>query len=349
MPRQNAGRQFSCCDASAADGSENSLTWCEHVRSDRTYVPKWMMPTPKGPIGSVWTGEAWYHRRVADGRTKIFISWSGEYTERIALIWQRLVLDMFDMVEVFVSSSSIDPGARPLEQIKNELDGTSLGIVVVTPQNQDAAWLNYEAGALSRTVPEAVTRVMPSLVGFDSPAQVTSPLKQFQSQKLNTEGVVKILQEIAKVNGIEWLRKQATFERAWSVYEPEFEKAIRSKAQAVQTVKRSSEDMVDEVLTIVRELQNRWPSPMVRRNSGDSDPMEPDSAALKSMIGNYIQALGKRYSELQIGKSEAGQFVAHVRLARNQTAKEALQLNTALSREFRNVDFRVGVSGDPRR
>lgn len=197
---------------------------------------------------------------MADDDLKIFISWSGDLAKSIARVWHDLLLEMFDRATPWVSDLDIEAGARPLDDIKRELDGTSFGIIVVTPENQNAPWLNFEAGALSKALSDATTRVMPSLVNFTSPSQVTSPLKQFQGNLLNQEGVMKILKTIAKGVDADWSTKERTFNRAWSPeYEQRFNDCIANALNPAKPSTRTSEEMLDEVLTIVREIQRDIP------------------------------------------------------------------------------------------
>jgi hypothetical protein len=48
-----------------------------------------------------------------------------------------------------MSQDDIETGSGWLARIKNELEATSYGIICLTPQNLDAPWLHFEAGALS--------------------------------------------------------------------------------------------------------------------------------------------------------------------------------------------------------
>lgn len=72
----------------------------------------------------------------------------------------------------FVSDADIEAGARGLDDIKDELDGTRFAIVVVTRDNQNAPWLNFEAGAISKQLSGSINRVAPCLVDFDGSSQM---------------------------------------------------------------------------------------------------------------------------------------------------------------------------------
>ena len=109
---------------------------------------------------------------MAGDKFKVFISWSGELAKQIAFVWKDLVKETFDTVQPFMSEENIGAGERNLAKIADELAGTGFGIIVVTQENQNSAWLNYEAGALSKDVSNESVRVAPSLVDFDSKGDV---------------------------------------------------------------------------------------------------------------------------------------------------------------------------------
>ena len=282
---------------------------------------------------------------MADEPHKVFISWSGSYTKRIALVWQQLVTEMFDMVDVFVSSSSIQAGARPLDEIKQELDGTSIGIVVTTPDNQNAPWLNFEAGALSRAVKNSPTRVMPSLVGFDSPSQVTSPLKQYQAKMLDKEGVESILQTIASVAAVEWTRKQQSFERAWADYNQKFAEVINYHSEQTQSAKRTSEDMLDEVLSIVRDIRTHSYGRMVFENESKFrlDAVSRAYNEVARWLDESFSSSPSRFDQAMSAQSLAtGRILFELHPSSDATDEESKNLIKDLSRRFPNYQFRAG-------
>ena len=100
--------------------------------------------------------------------------------------------EILDGVELFVSDKDIGPGERSMKVVESQLDGTSYGILVVTAENQSEAWLNLEAGALSKQVgrdEDDVPRVVPLLVDIPNPYQLTGPISQFQAVRLDKDGI----------------------------------------------------------------------------------------------------------------------------------------------------------------
>lgn len=92
---------------------------------------------------------------------KIFISWSGDTSHKVALLLRDWLPSVIQSIDPYVSSIDIDKGARWSADIAAELDNSSFGILCVTHDNIEAPWLNFEAGALGKSVEKS--RVCPFL------------------------------------------------------------------------------------------------------------------------------------------------------------------------------------------
>lgn len=189
---------------------------------------------------------------VVDDKFKVFLSWSGNLAKAVAAVWADLLAETFDAVAPFMSEENIGAGERGLTKIATELAGTSFGIIIVTQENQTSPWLNYEAGALSKNLGDETVRVAPCLVDFPRKNDATGPLSQFQGTMLDKGGVERILLEIAKVVGVDEAAIKRRFARSWLEYEERF-KAARA-ANPTTPHRRSDPEMLDEILTIVRDL-----------------------------------------------------------------------------------------------
>ncbi|MBW2741606.1 MAG: toll/interleukin-1 receptor domain-containing protein [Deltaproteobacteria bacterium] len=83
---------------------------------------------------------------------KIFISWSGELSHKIATILKEWLQDVIQSVDAYVSSKDIDKGSRWVTNIAGELENTDFGIVCLTSDNLEAPWILFESGALSKSI-----------------------------------------------------------------------------------------------------------------------------------------------------------------------------------------------------
>jgi hypothetical protein len=189
---------------------------------------------------------------------KVFISWSQDLARDVAVALREWLPLLFDRVEPWASDTDIAAGQRGLAQIEAELGNTKFGIVVVTAANQHAPWLNFEAGALSKTIPGDIEqRVVPLMVDLRGPTQLTGPLSQFQAKAADREGVKSLLQSLAAVAGIE----QRVVDQRFEAYWPQLEQRIaaaKQRAAEGQPVKprRNQADVLDEILLHVRQLRS---------------------------------------------------------------------------------------------
>ena len=83
---------------------------------------------------------------------KVFLSWSGEKSHKVALVFRDWFLSVIQSLVPYVSSEDIDKGTRWSTDIAKELEDSSFGILCVTKENLTAPWLTFEAGALSKTM-----------------------------------------------------------------------------------------------------------------------------------------------------------------------------------------------------
>src|SRR5258705_8007705 len=109
----------------------------------------------------------------------VFISWSGPRSKHVAegmFEWIRLVVQAAKPW----MSAGMEKGTRSLNEITNRLSTIKVGIVCLTPENQDAPWILYEAGALSKQIDDK-PRLCTFLLGGLTPPNVRLPLGMFQA------------------------------------------------------------------------------------------------------------------------------------------------------------------------
>ena len=80
----------------------------------------------------------------------VFISWSGERSKAIATILTNWLPQVIQALKPWMSDRSISPGASWYVELERALEACQYAIVCVTPENSNAPWLMFEAGALSR-------------------------------------------------------------------------------------------------------------------------------------------------------------------------------------------------------
>lgn len=90
-------------------------------------------------------------KSVNPRKKKIFISWSGEYSKKIAIAL-KTALENYVFIntdcQCFVSDLDIAAGSDWWNKIKAELRQCYYGIICITKENVKAPWIHFEAGAL---------------------------------------------------------------------------------------------------------------------------------------------------------------------------------------------------------
>lgn len=197
---------------------------------------------------------------------KVFISWSGPKSHQVALVFRDWLPSVLQAVDPYVSSEDIDKGARWSTDISRELADSAYGILCVTRDNLRAAWLNFEAGALSKAFDRA--RVSPFLFGIDR-ADVTGPLLQFQSTIFDQEDIRKLVRSInaaCEENALEPGRLDSIVTVWWPQLEQKLsaipsDDAAEPTADELLTGTRSTEDVLAELLELSRSQQRLLSAP----------------------------------------------------------------------------------------
>jgi len=107
-------------------------------------------------------------------KKKIFISWSKPLSKVLAHEIKYIINEVFDnKIDIFMSDYSISMGDQWFPKIRDALQSSHLGIIVLTEENDNQPWLMFESGALASTVP-----IIPIYYGD---RKVESPIKAYQS------------------------------------------------------------------------------------------------------------------------------------------------------------------------
>ncbi|MGL5826462.1 MAG: TIR domain-containing protein [Nocardioides sp.] len=193
---------------------------------------------------------------VSGEKLRVFISWSGDLSKVVATAVREWLPSLFDRVDPWMSDLDIASGARGLEEIHTTLANCSFGVIIVTDENQGSAWLNYESGAISKSIADSASRVVPLLVDLSGPTQLTGPLAQFQARKLDEQGVLRLVETLADQLGVPPDTARQRFEAFWPQLERSTKEALASRGNVApaKTRQRPMVDMLEEVLAQVREL-----------------------------------------------------------------------------------------------
>jgi hypothetical protein len=98
--------------------------------------------------------------------------------------------------QTYMSDRDNEAGILWGETLSLELEASNFGIVCLTPENLQAPWILFEAGALSKAVGKA--RVVPLLYKLH-PADVGLPLSRFQMKRLDEQGIFDLIKSMNSV------------------------------------------------------------------------------------------------------------------------------------------------------
>jgi len=183
----------------------------------------------------------------------VFISWSGERSRAVAAALKEWLPDVVQSATAWMSEHDIDAGVRWSHRLTKVLEDSHLGVICLTPENQKAAWILFEAGALTKSFHES--KLIPFLLDM-SPHDVESPLAQFQAVQADRAGTLKLLESInaSCPDPLPLDRLKRLFERLWPDLAVRIQAAAASDSRRSKVPARSDRDVVNEVLEIVRSL-----------------------------------------------------------------------------------------------
>lgn len=202
----------------------------------------------------------------------IFISWSGSRSKYAAEAFRDWLPLILQAAKPWMSSSDVAKGTRGLTEVSNVLQGIKIGMVCLTPENLNAPWILYEAGALSKTIDEK-TRLCTYLLGGLKFQDVEPPLGMFQATNPVKDDTLALLRTINTALGPDPIPESnlaRLFERMWPDLEQKL--AIMPSSGQIAAPKRSVEDMVTELLELARADVNTAKS------------MREDFARLKQLV-----------------------------------------------------------------
>ncbi|HEX8148296.1 MAG TPA: hypothetical protein VF591_14045 [Pyrinomonadaceae bacterium] len=205
---------------------------------------------------------------------KVFVSWSGILSQKVALFLKEWFPNVIQSVELYVSSEDIDKGARWFAEVGAELEGAQFGILCLTRENMKAPWVLFEAGAISKTVTQS--RVTPLLIDL-SLSELKGPLVQFQATTATESDIKKLVRTINAC--CDAPLKETQLERVFNKWWPDLEQFLQQVASTIDqtnanTEERDERELLEEVLlhvrTIVRIMPGRIAQPLpvsfTRRN-----------------------------------------------------------------------------------
>jgi len=208
----------------------------------------------------------------------VFIGWSGERSRLVAEFLRGWIPKVVQSARPWMSETDIEKGSRGLDEITKALAEIRVGITCLTPENLQRPWISFEAGALSKTIGDR-TRLCTYLIGDLAPQDVLPPLGMFQATRAVRDDTFKLVRTInvaVSSDPVSDPNLEEIFDAMW----PKLEQRLSTLPQPEEIAppKRSTDDMVAEILQIVRTEANTRSGTAILAGiatSGVSDTINP--------------------------------------------------------------------------
>ena len=184
--------------------------------------------------------------------TKVFLSWSGELSRKLADALRGWLPSALQSVKPYFTPEDIEKGSKWGPEISKELESSNIGIVCLTRDNTEKPWILFEAGALSKSIQQS--HVCTLLFDLE-PTDIKGPLTSFQATKFSKDDFKKLVLTINSSAGD--LRLDATvmdtvFEMWWPKLEAQVAGILKSHGMESKPAKRSERDILEELLELSR-------------------------------------------------------------------------------------------------
>ncbi len=184
----------------------------------------------------------------------VFLAWSGERSGAVARALHEWLPTVIQQCVPWMSQQDIYAGKRWRSEVTQHLDSLKFGVLCLTKENILAPWINFEAGALSRSV-DNDRLVVPYCFGL-KPTDYGDPLGDFQGVEADRRGTRELVRSInnAMTDPLDERVSETVFDRAFPSLEAELNKI--PKTAPVQAPPRMTPEMVEEILLLVRGLRS---------------------------------------------------------------------------------------------
>lgn len=207
---------------------------------------------------------------------KVFISWSGTHSRKLAEALRDWLPGVLQLVTPYFTPADIEKGARWSNDIGKELSESQIGILCITRENIHSDWILFEAGALSKSLEKS--HVCPILFGITN-TDLSGPLKQFQTTEFDRGDFHRLIGVINNRLGENKLPQKTVdkvFDKWWPDLEAKIKKILGEVDDPDEPV-RSDREILEEIL-----LLSRTTSKMSRR------PSSIPPAAIADLLERYI-------------------------------------------------------------
>jgi hypothetical protein len=246
---------------------------------------------------------------------RVFLSWSGEKSRRLAEALRDWLPNVHQQIEIFFSPNDIEKGAKWANEIEVQLRDTQYCIVCLTPEALQSAWINFESGAISKGIGQS--RITPIL--FDiTKSDVSGPLSLFQLADFEESEMLHVLKSVnaSSENRLSDEILKRALERWWPDLKARIE-SILKESPSKKPPSKSQKEISDEILLNTREIMKLVGQGPTNRNKAAIGLLFSINTSLtrihRDVIAeNYaplqkrLYLLGKRVVELNAAVGKTG-------------------------------------------
>lgn len=245
---------------------------------------------------------------------KVFVSWSGDLSRKIAALLKERIPCFIQSVDVFYSPDDIEKGENWDSKISHELEEANFGIICLTSQNKAAQWINFEAGAIAKSLDSRVSALMINI----NPSDIKGPLSRYQATKIDHDDFLHLIQSINNATECplsESILKR-TFEGLWSSFKADFDNIVaeyRDTKKMPETIQTPPNEILEEILQNVRKQSAILTD--LNLEKSNSEKNERLMAAFANIISviremlEYTPPSPKKSSNIVIKQNNSVQYV----------------------------------------
>ncbi len=216
--------------------------------------------------------------------TKVFISWGGDLSKKLAEELRKWLPSVLQFVKPYFTPDDIEKGTRWESHIAQELESSDVGVLCLTRDNIERPWILFEAGALSKNFGKS--NVCTILFNVDS-SDISGPLTCFQATKFEKSDFKKLIKTINNAGGESKLA-DSTLDEVFEMWWPKLESNIKSVIEShkvEQSKDRPLRDIVEEILELTRMNSKQIPRKSDARRALKRLLITLDSMRMRAPIG----------------------------------------------------------------
>ncbi len=183
---------------------------------------------------------------------RIFIGWSGSRSNLVAKALKYWLQCLSHDIEPWVSNLDLKPGRGWWEELETELRQSTAGILCISPENRDSPWLNFEAGALARSVERKL--IIPYAIDMEA-SEISHPIRFFQGVKATQSETSKMASALFSSTHVDYDRDSNIFEVVWPLLERVLRESQRDPERAQLALAEIERVAIAFRTTTLKEVQ----------------------------------------------------------------------------------------------